>query len=219
MNWIHFHVYQPLEYFDRGIFVFMVQNYNLKKHFKGHKRHTKSEDLLYNVSNTVFLCFWVFYNIQPDKSLWFESSRHYWITPICCCSLPPAIWSYQILLSLLSVFWRTEQLWHKITSKLDLERACSCSYLLPAGKSFWSAFSYYLSNDLEIFQALRFQQPLFFQCSEMSLLMCLNFSSSLPIWSGDQSISVILLVKSRSFLVRRIVFEYVKERRNMTVFM
>lgn len=49
-----------LEYFDRGIFVFMVQNYNLKKHFKGHKRHAKSEDLLYGVSNMVFLCFWVF---------------------------------------------------------------------------------------------------------------------------------------------------------------
>lgn len=53
-------MYQPLEYFDRGIFVFMVQNYNLKKHFKGHKRHAKSEDLLYSVSNMVFLCFWVF---------------------------------------------------------------------------------------------------------------------------------------------------------------
>lgn len=170
MNLIHFHVYQPLEYFDRGIFVFMVQNYKLKKHFKGHKRHTKSEDLLYNVSNMVFLCFWVFYNIQPDKSLWFESSRHYWITPICCCSLPPAIWSYQILLSLLSEFWRTEQLWHKITSKLDLERACSFPYLLPAGKSFWSAFSYYLSNDLEIFSST--------EVSTASLLPVLRVESS-----------------------------------------
>lgn len=107
----------------------MAQNYNLKKHFKGHKRHTKSEYLLYSVSNTVFLCFCVFYNIQPDKSLWFESSRHYWITPICCCSLPPGVWSYQTLLSLLSEFWRTEKLWHKITSKLDLERAYSCHFL------------------------------------------------------------------------------------------
>lgn len=74
-------------------------------------------------------------------------------------------------------FWRTERLWHKITRKLHLEPACSCLYLFRAGKSFWSAFSY-LSNDLEIFQALRFQQPLFFQCSGMAVLMCLNLSSS-----------------------------------------
>lgn len=61
-----------------------------------------------------------------------------------------------------------------------------------AGKSFWSAFPYYLSNDLEIFQALRFQQPFFFQCSGMSVLMCLNLSSSPPP-KVDTSLSVILL--------------------------
>jgi len=32
-----------------------------------------------------------------------------------------------------------------------------------AEKSFWSAFSYYITNDTEIFQAVRSQQPLFFQ--------------------------------------------------------
>lgn len=51
----------------------MVQNYNLKKQFKGHKRHTKSEDLLYSVSNMVFLHFWVLmtYNLNDlwDLSL------------------------------------------------------------------------------------------------------------------------------------------------------
>lgn len=93
-------------------------------------------------------------------------------------------------------FWRTEELWHKITSKLDLERACSCTYLFLAGKSFWSAFSYYLSNDVEIFQAPRFQQPLFFQCSGMSVLMCQNLSSSPPPKVGTKVFQWFFLLSS-----------------------
>lgn len=49
-------------------------------------------------------------------------------------------------------------------------------FFSEAGKSFWSAFSYYLTNDTEIFQAVRSQHPLFLHCSGMRLFwLCLNF--------------------------------------------
>lgn len=53
--------------------------------------------------------------------------------------------------------------------------ACTCLYLSEAEKRFWSAFSYYLTNDTEFFQAVRSPQHLFFQCSEMSVLIASVF--------------------------------------------
>lgn len=51
--------------------------------------------------------FWVCYNIHPKRSLWFECSVNYWITPMYCCCPFLVIWSYQILLSSFSEFWRS----------------------------------------------------------------------------------------------------------------
>lgn len=58
LNLIHIYQRWVLWYpFYSGFFVFTVQNYGLEEHFKGHKRHTDSEDLLYSVSNMIVLCF------------------------------------------------------------------------------------------------------------------------------------------------------------------
>lgn len=142
LNLIHFHIYQPSDYFD---ILFTVDFLSLEYKIIVWKNTSRDiEDTLNQwIYYTVFLiryfcisgCFITF-----DRSLWFESSVHYWITSFYCCSLPLVIWSYQILLSLLSELQRTEKPWHKITSKLHLRCACTCLYLFRSRKKLLVSF-------------------------------------------------------------------------------
>lgn len=202
LNLTHFHFYQPLDYFEILFIVnFLYLRYKIIV-WENTLRHIK-DSLNQRIYCAVFLvcyfcvsgCFITF----SLTNLCYLSLQ--WITRIYCCSLPPVIWSYQILLSLLSVFWRNEKPWYKITNKLYLECACTCLYLFRSRKKLLVSF-FLLSHKWyrDFFQAVRSQQPLFFQCSGMSVLIvpeflykCFGFLS--PPEVGTKVIhSVILLV-------------------------
>lgn len=230
LNLIHFNIYQPLRYFDVLFtvdFLYLQYKIIVWKNTSKDIKDTLNKRIYFTVFPIRYFCvsgWFITFNIRNLCDLSLQ----------CITGLPPftatpfpqssEATKYCSVRSLSSEELRS--LGTKLQVSLIWSVHILACFFSEAGKSFWSAFSYYLTNDTEIFQAMRSQHPLFLQCSGMRVFwLCLNFFinlfSSFPHlkWGLKSFSHPTCSVKYCSFLMRKDVFKYVEECKNVNVAM
>lgn len=144
LNLIHFNIYQPLHYFDVLFtvdFLYLQYKIIVWKNTSKDIKDTLNKRIYFTVFPIRYFCvsgWFITFNI---RNLCYLSLQ-------CITGLPPftatpfpqpsEATKYCSVRSL--EFWRTEKPWHKITSKLDLECACTCLFLFRSRKKLLVSF-------------------------------------------------------------------------------